>query len=62
MIQAAYYRQKAAAKLNQPLTTGKTSSSGGSMIQRPAFMGGGNKNDRAARCEAKALEYERNGE
>lgn len=45
--QAARYRQAAIAKLNQPIKS----------VAVPI----GQKNDKAARCEAKALEYEKRG-
>jgi hypothetical protein len=59
LLQAIRYRQKAAAKLAQPLTSAQTARPIGSVGQTgvsPAL-----KSDKAARCEAKALEYERKG-
>lgn len=56
---AARYRQKAIAKMNQPLKSAGTARPIGSVGTTP-----GNpalKSDKAARCEAKALEYERKG-
>lgn len=60
LIQAIRYRQKAIAKMNQPLKSANTArpigTVGGVSGVTPAL-----KSDKAARCEAKALEYERKG-
>eukprot|EP00026_Physarum_polycephalum_P012414 Phypoly_transcript_12718.p1 GENE.Phypoly_transcript_12718~~Phypoly_transcript_12718.p1 ORF type:complete len:238 (+),score=69.13 Phypoly_transcript_12718:319-1032(+) len=55
---AARYRQKAAAKLAQPLSSAQTAKPIGAVgTAGPSPL----KSDKAARCEAKALEYERKG-